>query len=216
MSIQSDDLKILLISNSSQANIKYSDYETFDNFHETIKKIITNWELIMKGLYLNKECILYNENYNILKNKFGILMRNISKCKVTQILKAEKEKPLIDEVLLVYMITFHNITNNIDLLNVIIKFCILLREYLNSFGWDAFKTCEEYGVYTGYDTNQHFTNSMDCEYIPDLLNDFVSVFLELDPLFYIEKKILIRLCENFCNWLFANNLTSFKLYYNEE
>jgi hypothetical protein len=216
MNFQTEDFKYLLISTPTNGSIKFSDYDTFTNFHKLIKVISENWEILINGLYLNSQCILYNDKYNIPTNTFSILMKNIHQNKVFEILKAQSTKPTIDQVLLVYLITFHNITNSLDLLRIIIKFCILLREYLNNFGWDDFRSYEEYGIDMGFDTTQLYTNCMDCKYIPDQLNNFLSVFMELDPLFYIEKDILLKICENFSNWLYVNNFSNFKIYYRQE
>ena len=57
----------------------------------------------------------------------------------------------------------------------------------------------EFNVDVKYDYSGSFCQKNDCQYIPDLINDFLSVFIELDNHFEIERKYLLCITDNFCN-----------------
>jgi len=196
--------------------IKYSDYESLKNFAESVNYIIDVLNIKMTSLYSNPDCILYNDNYSINNNKLYQMFMKITESRIHEIMNLERSfEPVIDEVLVTYMLTFIKITKNENLLDMIVKFCILLREYLNNFGWSFKRLFNDFNVDVKFDKSGSFCQINDCQYIPDLINDFLSVFIELDNHFEIEKKYLLCITDNFCNWLFVNNFTNFKINHND-
>jgi hypothetical protein len=211
-----EDFKEILKDMREDMNIRYSDYESSNNFQQSVNYIIEIYLNKMINMYRNAECILYSEDYNVRENKLYLLLNSITQTRIDDIMNLERSfSPIIDEVLVTYMITFFKITKHDKLTKLIVKFCILLREYLNISGWNFKKNFINFNIPMAYDRNGSFCQMNDCEYIPDLINDFVSVFMELDVMFNIESKLLYCITDNFCNWLFVNNLTNFKLSPNE-
>ncbi len=207
-----EDFKEILKDMRDDMNIRYSDYESSNNFQKSINFIIDIYHNKMTDMYLNPECILYRDGYSVQENKLYLLLNIITQKRIDDIINLERSfSPIIDEVLVTYMITFFKITKHENLTKHIVKFCILLREYLNMTGWDFKKNFINFNIPMAYDKKRSFCQMIDCEYIPDLINDFMSVFMEIDVWFNIESKLLYCITDNFCNWLFVNNLTNFKL-----
>jgi hypothetical protein len=212
-----EDFKEILKSMKDEnVSIRYSDYESLHNFQESVEIISEIYINNMTELYLNPDCLLYSHGYNIKETKLNKLLNSMNEERITDIMNLERSfTPIIDEILVTYMITFCKITKHEYLIKQIVKFCILLREYLNTTGWDFKKFFKDFGVPIDFKDNGSYCQNNDCEYIPDLINDFVSVFMELDREFNIESKLLYCIADNFCNWLFVNNFTNFKLNPNE-
>ena len=63
-------------------------------------------------------------------------------------------------------------------------------------------------------TNKYieYTVINSAENLPLLSNEFINDFLDNDYLLFdFEKEEIIDLIQNFCNWLYINKFTSFKL-----
>jgi hypothetical protein len=119
--------------------------------------------------------------------------------------------PTIDDVFTAYMINFHKITREKGLIGTVVAFCILLREFLNNVGFDYIKKFSEHNVNMDYKFTGSFCSINSPELIPDYINEFIEVFVNVDSFFNIEKKLLLCISENFCNWLFVNDFTNLKL-----
>jgi hypothetical protein len=216
MKSASNDIKPFLASTERTKWHKYSDFESFENFRESVMIILDYFTNIMNALYSNETCLLYHKDFRSEEHNLYITLSHLTKEKILEIMtQGRKTQPKIDEVFVTYIMTFNNVTNDTALVSNVIKFFILLREYLNNVGWGYKKMFWEFGINIGHGVTGSYCVINDCEYIPDLINDFISVFLGLDPWFWIDQKFLITMCENFCNWLLVNGLTNYKVEYNE-
>jgi hypothetical protein len=102
------------------------------------------------------------------------------------------------------------------LYHLALTFSILIREYLNIVGWDYKKKYVKFGINIQFDYTGEFTQKNNCEDIPDLINDFVSCFIALDDnKFNLNMEEFVDIVRNFCNWLFVNDLTSYKITEND-
>jgi hypothetical protein len=194
-------------------NVKYCDYDSINTFNDSVQYVIDIYLEKLTNFYNEKQCILYRENYKIEEHKGLQHLHMMSQERISKIMNCKRESsPSIDDILTTYMVSFVKITKDEDLLGIVITFSILLREYLNTVGWEFKRRYYNFGVNVGYNYTGSFCALNDSEYIPDLINDFVAIFMNIDPLFKIEENILLRICEKFCNWLFVNNFTGLKLY----
>jgi hypothetical protein len=92
------------------------------------------------------------------------------------------------------------------------KFVFLFREFVNLCGWDHKKKLMGYGIIEQVQiTHGEYCANNTCEEVPELMNDFVGVFLHLDTSFACDVKDVVDICQNFCFWLFINKFTLFKL-----
>ena len=211
-----NDIKPFLASTDTTRFHKYSDFESFENFHESVRIILDNFKNMMTALYGNETCLLYQKDFKPEEHNLYITLRNLTKERIKEIMTLTRtSQPRIDEVIVTYIMTFNNVTNDTALISYVIKFFILLREYLNNLGWDYKQMFYENGIDIGHEVTGPYCVVNDCEYIPDLIHNFISVFVGLDPLFWIDEKFLITMCENFCNWLLVNELTNYKIESNE-
>jgi hypothetical protein len=207
-----DSYKKLFKSIEHRLDIKFCDYENLESFGDSIQYILNIYRGKLNYFYNDIKCILYRKNFNYEIHKGYLNLSQMTQCKIAEILNcSRKTAPSIDDILSTYMISFLRITKNEELIYIVITYCILLREYLNNFGWEHKKKFHDFGVKIEYNYKGAFCSFNDSEYIPDLINDFVSIFMNLDPLFSLGENDLLCITDNFCNWLFINSLTGFKL-----
>ena len=203
-----------------------------DNLFTTLTSIKAVYAEAFDAIYLCKNSMLFREG-SALKDHEGFKMllkyessvkENLSSFRVVEsclpcisLRKDNRGGPNIDDVLISYMINFFKVIGQLRDINVlVVKFVILLREYLNVAGWDYKKTFIKYEVSMPIAINGSYTQCNDCEDIPDLINDYVSVFIPLDQnMFNLSMKEFLDIIQNFCNWLFVNNLTNFKISEND-
>jgi len=128
------------------------------------------------------------------------------------------ENPSIDNLICIYYIFFVEVSREKLLCLLAIKMIILLREYLNLVGWDNIKLYYDYRIYTTrFICDGDYTNSSYTEEIPDLMNDFMNSFMAVDDInFNTNLKDFSDIVHNFCNWLFVNDFTNYKVFYEEE
>lgn len=171
----------------------------------------------LENIFKNENCILFKENYDIIQHKGLSIINKFKEGSADKIIIPDaKTKPCIDEIMIIYLIYFIKVTRSDTLVDQVVKFIILLREYINLIGWDYKKLFMEYDVKVDFNYKGAYTSYNSCEEIPDFINDFISIFIEMDYVFFkIEEKYLFDLSKNFCNWLFVNNMTSFKISPNE-
>jgi hypothetical protein len=202
---------------------KYSAVENIkEGLNFTISSIKAIYLEMLKDIYGNPQSIFFRENFDLSTHEGYKILKNFEETNEAMSLQSILEgnflkKQKIDDVLTLYLINFFKVTGPLrDLNKLVIKFVILLREYLNIAGWDYKKTFIKYEVAMPFSQNGSYTQCNDCEDIPDLINDFVEVFIKMDPnMFNLDFKEFIDIIKNFCNWLFVNNLTNFKIAENE-
>ena len=157
-----------------------------------------------------------DENFHkiIFQNSFvcNIYNYSINKNFTLEIPKNENlEKSNINNILLVYSILLLRIVNDNFYFKLIVKFTFFLREYLNVAGWVYYKQLESYSIIKISDHFElEFCEVNSCNEIPELMNDFVLFFIDLNGLHVIRKE-LVDISVNFCHWLFINKLTNVKL-----
>lgn len=99
-----------------------------------------------------------------------------------------------DEVFAKYLYKVSQITNQIYYRRIC-EFVILYREFLNI-----------------YKKDQAFTINNPAEDAPDVSNEFITEFLDIDYcVFDFDKEETIELTQNFCQWMYDSNYTSSKL-----
>jgi hypothetical protein len=175
---------------------------------------LSKFQQICSLLYTNTDCLLHFKNFNIFNHQgYNHLIIILNDYEKDYLLTPET---CIDDALCYYMINFVEVSSKETFLEIVFKFCILLREYLNLVGFNSIELYKQFNI-INFNEKGQFTKKFNCIFIPDLMNDFLSVFMTLDKLFYIDEKYLIHIAQNFCGWIFNNNLTNFKvLVYEEE
>lgn len=199
---------------SIQNNSRKSKYK---DFSKLLSLVIQKYENCLHDLFMNNLSVLFKENFNVNNFEGNKILKTIQTkgIKTFQILQNKKVKICIDDVLIIYLLNFSKLQQEETFTETVIKFVILLREYLNLVGWDYIQKFSDFGVNMDFNKKGSFTLHNGCHEIPDLINDFLSVFLWLDEkCFNLEMSKIIYLTENFCNFLFVNELTNFKLYEN--
>ena len=197
-----------------QKKFKYKTILTDKKNSTNVLDALSIYEEILLSLHRDPNCILYDpflkvENHTALKKlkELAYLNRN----ETNEIIKNAK----IDEAISIYIIYFAEVDSNMELVRLNLLFCVLLRIYLNTTGWDHIRKYVSSNMSVNYTYSGSFTEVVDCTFIPDLINTFISVFIKLDKKFHIDEKKLNELAFNFCNWLFINNLTNYKVIYNQ-
>jgi len=211
---------------------RYSALETFDDLSAILSSIKAVYSQVFEEIYMCKESLLFREGLRVDDHEgFNLLLNYENKVKDSLVSGGNMEKilpccsvrkeddpvPKIDDVFISYMINFFKVMGDSTELNLLVaKFFIVFREYLNITGWDYKKNFIKYEVSLPLAENGSYTQCNDCEDIPDLINNFLSVFIRMDKnMFNISMKELLDIIKNFCNWLFVNNLTNFKIAEND-
>jgi hypothetical protein len=177
-------------------------------------KVINIYEQTLIQLFKNKNCILFNNDFK-LENHEGVRILNKMIRKEQRKNISQEKVGSIDEALILYVLNFAKVTQNVKFIDMVIKFTILLREHINIVGWDYLRKFKDNGIKIKFEYKGPYTTLNDCENVPDFVNDFISVFISLDENFSINLQELMDLTKNFCNWLFVNNLTNFKVSLNK-
>ena len=126
--------------------------------------------------------------------------------------KPDEDGEYVDNILVVYLILILEVTREKFYAQLIVKFVFLFREYLNNFGWEYKRYLHEYGLNDNLKIDGEFCQKNNCEEVPELVNDFISIFMEMDADFSDSNvNDMMDICQNFCYWLLINNLTCFKL-----
>lgn len=195
----------------SQNKFKYNTQISKKDLTENLMKIINCYKSLIEEYYLNTRSTLYKKNYNnddIFLNELNEFL----KIDLLNITVPKSEQNLnIDTILIIYAILLIKVKSDFNFICTVTKFIFLFREYLNMIGWDYIKNLQDYGLCERTDFSKLFTIYNNCEEIPELLEDFGEVFLEIDSVFSIEKFKISDIAENFCYWLYINDLTPYKL-----
>jgi len=187
--------------------------ESTHNVRATLKIILNIYMDLSKKYFEGADAILHKE-YSFDEDNFIKIIKFYydRAAEKTKIPKSEESGDFIDNVLIIYLILIIEVTREKYYSELIVKFVFLFREYLNIFGWDFKKSLFEYGLNDNYKLNGEYCQKNNCEDVPELVNDFISVFLQLDPSFTNSNlREMTDICQNFCNWLVINELTCFKL-----
>jgi hypothetical protein len=194
---------------------KYNALESSNKNKELRDALLKTYREKLISFFLDPECILYDKDFNPDAN-LGLVklesFTNHSQIKIKEILK----NATIDDALTIYLSSFVEVTRKDFFIDILTTYCILLRTYLNTIGWDYKRKFIETGVNIEFRRYGAFTAFNDCKEVPDLINEFLSVFMTLDEKFFMEEKYILDITTNFCSWLFVNNLTNFKLIPNED
>ncbi len=200
-------------SNSdSNAKFKYNTHVSKKELQEGLIMIIDTYLQFMQENLLNTNSCLYKPHsdgndvfVNELRKFLMVDLQNISIPNSAYTLN-------IDTILIIYVVLLIKVKADPSFIKKVTKFLFLFREYLNLMGWDFMMVLQDYGLVNYIDKTQLFCAVNNCEEIPELLNDFVTVFLEMEEDFSSEKNEISDLAENFCYWLYINDLTPYKIF----
>lgn len=195
----------------SYMKFKYSAIEN-DNYDSTnLFEIVFNiFKQLLTNLFTNEKCLLFKSNFNF-ESYGGVIQLKQMKHKIHKKGLIPQKDSSIDEAFIIYIINFAKVTQNTNLIEAIIKFIVLLRENINIVGPEHKERVISFGINLNSDNRQPYSKYNTCQDLPEFVNDFISVFVPLDELFFIELDELLDLTNNFCNWLFVNNLTNLKI-----
>jgi hypothetical protein len=189
---------------------RYIDLEAINANVEFRSRVINSYKIKLIWLFKDPQCILYKDDFNP-DDYPGLIKLKSSSAHPYNEMKELLENTTIDDSLMIYLLSFIEMSRKDNFIDSLITYCILLRTYLNLIGWDYKRKFVEAGVNKDLNYDGAFTKCNDYNDVPDLLNNFISVFMQMDEKFYIEKDFLMDITRNFCNWLNVNNLTRFKL-----
>jgi hypothetical protein len=207
-------------SNTLNTKFRYNAMDNTNNVEATIEGIFDIYKVLCQEYFMNPESVFHKPNFVPENDKF---LKQLQKYKIQGIEKDKEDKIIIpkpedklnkikiDNVLIVYLILLIEVTREKVFSDLIVKFAFLFREYLNLAGWEYKKLLSEYNLSTSVNIRDDYTNCNSCEEIPELVNDFISVFMEMDDSFSPNTKDMTDMCQNFCYWLFINGLTNYKL-----
>lgn len=201
-------------SNAVSNKLKYNIMETRNNVKASSDIIIKYYKINCEHFYLDPSSIFFKQNFKPTQDSFLKLLETYKFSGLEKIsipANYEKEKLFVDNILIIYLILLVEITRETIFTQIVVKFIFLFREYLNLLGWDHFKYLEDFGMINEFSAKGEFCTTCSCEELPEMVNDFVAVFLECDARLASEKKEMADIVLNFCNWLFINNLTNYKV-----
>jgi hypothetical protein len=170
---------------------------------------------VLEDLYSNTNSLLFNQGFIVKNYPLIILLNSTKNNKTKQIsIPSKQENYSIDRILTIYLLLLIEVSVDSTFIKNVIKFVVLLREHLNLCGWEHKKYLFDYGMSEAFIPMGDFSDKNNTEEVPELLNDFIEVFINLDAEnhFGIEKSSIADLTENFSNWMFLNELTNFKIF----
>ncbi len=192
---------------------RYNALETTNDVRGIIGTIISIYRNLSEKYFLSNDSFL-QKIYDVEDDKLISLLKYYQEHRMERpkIPKFEEEGDYIDNILAVYLILILEVTREKFYAELIVKFVFLFREYINVFGWEHKKFLHEYGLNDNLVIEGEYCQQNNCEEVPELVNDFIASFLELDPSFQDgDIKDMSDICQNFCYWLLINGLTCFKL-----
>jgi len=192
---------------------RYSAFNENINFQKLSTHILTIMNEILEEFYLNPKSVIYNEKFSM--DSYGLIkhVQNFRNCKNNKVLIPKHKSSSVDLVLVTYLFLIVAVSVDEVFITNVIKFIVLLREYLNMSGWEHKKYLQSYGILNNYVITGEYSTTNSADEIPELFDDFVEIFLGLDEdnIWQIERKNIIDLIENLSNWMYINELTNFKL-----
>ena len=82
-----------------------------------------------------------------------------------------------------------------------------LRDCTNLLGWDVLS---QYKELSAEPTDFDFTTLKNAEHIPEIIDDFVNIFLK-NNLPQFDKHLAVVLVSHFCDWLYKYKFTNIKI-----
>ena len=203
----------------NRKKFRYSAFNENSNLIKISKIILNFLTEVLNDFYLNLKSPLFRKNFKIENYPLICYITKYNDNSLTKVIIPNKdEHSSIDFILITYLLLLVEVSNDLIFIKNVVKFIVLLREYLNICGWEHKKYLFEFRITEDFIASGEFCMTNSIEEIPELFNDFIGVFIKLDEenSFQIETKNLVDLTQNFANWLLLNELTNFKILSVEE
>jgi hypothetical protein len=201
-------------STSFPGKFKYSAFDSSINVKALSEDLIASFYKLCREQKNNPNSIFYNPDYSLDDDYFIKVLKYYCESglhKVQIPTQQESGQNSIYHFLAIYLILLLEITKDKFFCELLVKFAFMLREYLNLIGWDHKKKLMNYGIISHFTPTGEYCSKNSCEDLPELMDDFVCVFLEIDELSSANAKDLTDICQNFCFWLYINKFTCYKL-----
>ena len=191
----------------NQSNLSFNNN---DDITQTLNYIFNSFQRIIQKYILNQNSKFYKNNYLINYDPFFIfLSNNYKKIEFNSIPRKDNN---IYQVIIIYLIRLIKITNDEEFKFLLINVAFFLREYLNMVGWDYKQNQMNFNKENNIiNNNKDFCLDNTCEEIPEMIEDFVSIYILLIDDLKNKQKEVADICQNFFCWLYINQLTSYKL-----
>lgn len=189
----------------------FVDAENKKNFEEINLSFIKN---IFNDLYIKYKKELFdliddlekNNFYKFIIDNFELEKPNLEKKSYFSMINCPNsdsivDKPSIDEVFFLYIKYLYNKINK-EYFSIVLKYIIIFREYINK----EKKNIINKNFLT--ENKKEYTQIYDAEIVPDLLNDFLTEFMEKYNYFCVDKEKIIEIIEYFCFWLYSEGYTN--------
>jgi hypothetical protein len=167
-------------------NNQYSEF--YDNFYgkEFRCHPLFNQILDMYKIFRDKELLDKLKNTDLIKN--------------------------MDMAISVYVFGFWTFNSKDDNFKNL-KISILFREFLNFIGWDHLKQLASYNIVDDYSSEKdEYSKVMLAENLPELLDDFVGVFIkETAPGLGSELYLVKNYISEFCNFLYNEGIINYMI-----
>lgn len=203
---------------SMMNNFSYSSFGSKSDLTDLVNYISLEMKLKLNHLYLDPSSVLFNKEFQIQTYPLLYHLDYFQKSMVDLKIPKKQENHSIDRTLSLYLLLLNEVTRESFFTCLSIQMVVLLRHYLNLVGWENLKSYHDFQIYNHqYNQVGEYTSSNNPEEILGLINDFVTVFLDLDKdNFGVNLKNFLDLVHNFCNWLFINDSTNYKVLYVED
>jgi hypothetical protein len=171
------------------------DYRKVSNEVVDLEKIKNNLRTIFNQIH---EELLPNINNVEEYHFYNLIIENWDKNeKLEKILQYN-----LDIIFLLYLKEFYEKVN-LEYFWFMIKFIVLLREYLNNF--------KEGNVNKDEKNKLEYSQAFGAENVPEVFNDFLLEFMELYDYFGMDKEEIIEIILHFCFWLSAKQFTQLNI-----
>jgi len=160
----------------SKNKFKYSEFNNNPNLSLLLREIKQKLVDIIGDLFSNKESVLYKAHYKVESHSFILLINQYLHSQVNKIAIPNKNAN-IDFVLITYLILILEITKDRLIFKDLIRFVIIMREYLNICGWEYKAYLHDFGLVNKFYPIGDYTSLNNAEEIPELFNDFFNCFL---------------------------------------
>jgi hypothetical protein len=120
-----------------------------------------------------------------------------------------KVKTVDDSLSLFYLgnCVSKNSTENLNLL----KNLILFREGVNFLGWETIEIYKNYNIMPNTVNVGEYSMKFNSEDVPQITDDYLCDYLNFDSSFPMKKLATATFVMDFCNFLFENDLTNYKI-----
>jgi hypothetical protein len=200
------------------SNFSYSSFGNSVDLSEICTYLSDEMKSEVSKLYNDPSSVLYLQNFEVEYYPLLFHLDFLKKSDLEFKIPKKHENQSIDRMLCLYLLLLTEVTRENFFTSLAIKMIILLRQYLNIVGWENLKSYHDFQVHTHrFVQFGEYTANNTLEEIPGLINDFVSIFIDLDKdLFGVNIKHFLDIVHNFCNWLFINEFTNYKVVYIDE